>query len=366
MKYLFVIPTLEHGGAEVVTINLSNELSKRGHDVYLMTFNLRGELQDRLNPQTKLINLNSNRARNCLIKLYYHLLFNKYDFVVSMLTASNIITGLVFRLPFLNSKLVIRIAGLFESRDFPLFPNILSRLIYFFSFSRKYKYIFNSTGSLESFTRYGIIDSSYTYAVIGNPVIDRSIQNLKNEAVDHQWLNDGSKKFVIISVGRLNKIKDHLTLIKAFAIVIKSKVNARLLIIGDGPERQNILTFISKHELNNFIDLIGFEQNPFKFMARSSLFTLTSLSEGFGNVIVEALACKLNIIATNSPGGVSDILDNGKYGKLVNVGDYNELSKVIIEFMNNKYDFNKEKLLQRAQDFSVDVITNSYLEFIQK
>ena len=93
---------------------------------------------------------------------------------------------------------------------------------------------------------------------------------------------------------------------------------------------------------------------------------LTSLSEGFGNVIVEALACKLNIIATNSPGGVTDILDNGKYGKLVNVGDYNELSKVIMDFMNNKYDFNKEMLLQRAQDFTVDVITNSYLEFIQK
>lgn len=366
MKYLFVIPSLEHGGAEVVTINLCNEIFKRGNDVFLMTFNLKGELQDRLNPQIKIINLNSNRARNCLIKLYYHLLFNKYDFVISMLTASNIITGLVFRLPFLSSKLIIRIAGLFERRDFPLFPDSISRLVYFFSFSKKYKYIFNSTGSLESFMRFGIIDSSYTYSVIGNPVIDKTIQNLKNEAVEHPWFNDRSKKYIIVSVGRLNKIKDHLTLIKAFAIVIKSKVNARLLIIGDGPERENILTFISKHGLNNYIDLIGFEQNPIKFMSRCSLFTLTSLSEGFGNVIVEALACKLNIIATNSPGGVADILDNGKYGKLVNVGDYNKLSKVIIDFMNNKYEFNKEMLLQRAQDFTVDVITNSYLEFIQK
>jgi glycosyltransferase involved in cell wall biosynthesis len=366
MKYLFVIPTLEHGGAEVVTINLCNEISKRGNDVYLMTFNLRGELQDRLNPQTKTINLNSNRARNCLIKLYFHLLFNKYDFVISMLTASNIITGLVFRLPFLNSKLIIRVAGLFENRDFPLFPNSLSKLVYYCAFSKKYKYIFNSKGSLESFTRYGVIDNTYTYNVIGNPVIDSTLQNLKNEAVDHPWFNENNKKFVIICVGRLNKIKDHFTLLKAFAIVIKSKVNARLLIIGDGPERENILTFISKNELNNYIDLIGFEQNPIKFMSRCSLFTLTSLSEGFGNVIVEALACKLNIIATNSPGGVIDILDNGKYGKLVNVGDYNELSKVIIDFMNNKYDFNKEMLLQRSQDFTVDVITNSYLEFIQK
>jgi Glycosyltransferase len=107
----------------------------------------------------------------------------------------------------------------------------------------------------------------------------------------------------------------------------------------------------------------GFVDNPYKFMSKASVFVLSSIYEGFANVIVEAMACGLSVVSTDCESGPREILEDGKYGKLVPVGDPEALAKATMETIKNPYD--KEFLILRARDFSVEAAVSKYLEIIE-
>jgi glycosyltransferase involved in cell wall biosynthesis len=172
------------------------------------------------------------------------------------------------------------------------------------------------------------------------------------------WGDDHT--YNILTVAELKKEKDHETLIKAFSSLPKA-LNAKLIILGEGYLRESLSDLIEQLDLHNSVELVGFVDNPYPWYLSADLFVLSSRWEGFGNVIVEALECGVPVVSTDCPTGPREILDNGRYGKLVPIGDYKALSIAIEE--SSKMTHSHELLINRAQDFSVSRISIEYLNY---
>lgn len=193
--------------------------------------------------------------------------------------------------------------------------------------------------------------------VIYNPAVSERIIPKSHETSGHHWLeNEGPP--VVIGVGRLTPQKDFQTLIRAFALV-REKQPSKLIILGEGEERLLLEKLIQEMDLENDVALPGFVDNPFAYMRRASLFVLSSLWEGFGNVLAEAMACGTPVVSTDCPSGPREILEDGKWGRLVPPGDHEALSEAIMATLNEPEHPDVEK---RARDFSVDVIIDQYIE----
>ncbi|MEC8440085.1 MAG: glycosyltransferase, partial [Chloroflexota bacterium] len=198
--------------------------------------------------------------------------------------------------------------------------------------------------------------------VIYNPAADEKIIDLSQEITDDYSF----KNYTIVNIGRLTKQKDHLTLLKAFKIVIK-KAKCNLIIIGEGSEKENIENYIRNNDLGNYVKLLGYKSNPWKYLSRSNLFVLSSIWEGFGNVIVESMLLGIPVISTRCKSGPAEILDNGKYGKLYDIYDYTKLSELILNEISSKELENSSNIAKkRSEDFSIDKITESYIKYLDE
>ena len=147
-------------------------------------------------------------------------------------------------------------------------------------------------------------------------------------------------------------------LIKAFHEVLKKK-SARLVLVGDGPERKNLEKEARNLKLSNYIFFAGYQENPYKFMRESDVFVSSSRSEGFGIVLVEALSLGVSIVSTDCLAGPREVLQGGKYGKLVPVGNHQLMAKSILETLDAP--LASEDLKKRAEFFSPDTATDAYL-----
>ena len=192
--------------------------------------------------------------------------------------------------------------------------------------------------------------------VIHNPIEIKRVQEISCEEVTHNFFSEYESLPIIIAVGRLTKVKDFSTLIKAFSIVNK-KIPCRLIILGEGELRNELNSLAKDLNILNLISMPGFVENPYKYMKNSRIFVSSSLWEGFPNGLVEAMACGLHIIATDCEGGSAEILENGKWGKLVPVKDEVSMANAIIECLQNASCFN---VLDRANHFSTDKIISKY------
>jgi len=196
--------------------------------------------------------------------------------------------------------------------------------------------------------------------VIYNPVAPDILQKA-NEPLDHPWFSDGQPP-VILGVGRLNVQKDFPTLIKAFSLVRKKR-QARLMILGEGEDRPKLERLVQELGLEKEVALPGFGPNPFKFMRHAALFVLSSRWEGLPYALIEALFCGCPVVATDCPGGVAEVLEGGRWGKLVPVGDAEAMAEAIIEVLDNPPD--RKALQQRGLDFHIDRIGEQYVELIE-
>jgi glycosyltransferase involved in cell wall biosynthesis len=199
--------------------------------------------------------------------------------------------------------------------------------------------------------------------VIYNPVDVEEIERLSRDSVSHQWFT--KNEHIIISAGRLTKLKGYAYLIKAFSLVRK-RLPCRLLIVGEGEEREKLVRMAGRLNLDSDIEFLGFQKNPFKYMVNSTVFVSSSLSEGFGNTIVEAMALGLPVIATDCPSGPSEIIRSGGNGILVPVGDETLMAEAIVEVLSNNQLRRKlgEGAKIRASAFSIDRIKRYYSDLL--
>lgn len=161
-------------------------------------------------------------------------------------------------------------------------------------------------------------------ARVYSPIDLRAVSALAATPAAHPWLVEKELP-VVLSAGRLVRTKDYPTLLKAFRLLVRRK-RCRLLVLGEGRQRPRLESLVRRLGLSDCVDLAGFVPNPFPYMARADLFVLSSRFEGFGNVLAEALAVGTPCVATDCRSGPREILDDGRYGKLVPVGDARALS----------------------------------------
>lgn len=193
-------------------------------------------------------------------------------------------------------------------------------------------------------------------SVVHNPVYRSELLDRAVETVDHPWLQ-GNGPPVLLAAGKLKPQKDFPTLLRAFAQVRASRA-ARLVILGEGAKRDELLELARELDIVEDVDLPGQVENPYAFMSRASLFVLSSAFEGLPNALIEALACGCPVVSTDCPSGPAEILENGKFGRLVQVGDAEALAEAINATLEAPP--SREALLQRARFFSLENAVSGY------
>ncbi|NEP19318.1 MAG: glycosyltransferase [Leptolyngbya sp. SIO4C1] len=200
-----------------------------------------------------------------------------------------------------------------------------------------------------------------------NPVDAVRIRHHAQAPPTHPWLKTKEMP-VILSVGRLAKQKNYPLLVEAFA-KLRNQQPARLVILGEGPERQTLEQQIRALNIKNWVSLPGFVSNPWAEMANADVFALSSEEEPFGLVLVEAMACDLPIVSTHALGnGPQAVLGDGKYGRLISNADAQCLASHLASILSDTA--LRSELIQlgrkRCEDFEPQKIAQTWLSFIDK
>ncbi len=194
------------------------------------------------------------------------------------------------------------------------------------------------------------------FTTVYNPALASDILPRSREPVAHPWLN-GEGPPVILGVGRLEPQKNFDNLLRAFALLRKER-EARLLILGEGSERRRLEERVTALGLNEDVQLFGFVDNPFAFLAKAAVFALSSDWEGLPTVLLEALAVGTPVVSTNCPSGPQEILDGGRFGKLVPLDDSRALAEGIGAVLSGEY--RPEDPTEWLEQFTVPYATDRY------
>ncbi len=195
---------------------------------------------------------------------------------------------------------------------------------------------------------------------IPNPVVRQDSESREPARLPHPWLADAGPP-VVLAVGRLTRTKDHAALLRAFARLRRER-SARLLVLGEGPERPRLERLARALDLTADVALPGFVPNPLAAMERAAVLVHTSRREGFGSVLAEALAAGCAVVATDCPGGPREILAGGRFGRLVPLGDDEALARAIEEAIDRPPE--RAALRARAEEFDLSRVASRYLDLL--
>lgn len=375
---LFCRSQVGGGGAERVILNIARRLSERGHRVDLVMARAEGRFLDQIPPRVRLVDLKAVAAVRVLPTLpripgaMKHVsalagpsaprvlgsvpAFARYlrrerpDAVLSALNYTNLAALFARRLAGTRTRSVISVHNHLSAS---LAHSVEPRLRAVPELARTYfpeadEIVAVSRGVADDLARVtGIRRERIT--TVYNPVVTPDLRELAEETPTHPWLRGGEgSPPVILAVGKLKPQKDFPTLLRAFARV-RAERAARLVVLGEGPELNALREFARTLGIEQDVDFPGFVDNPFALMSRAGVFVLSSAWEGFGNVLVEAMACGCPVISTDCPSGPSEILDDGRYGSLVKVGDSDTLAREILRALDAPVD--RKALRERAARF---------------
>ena len=378
------------GGAERVMLNLATALADRGHRVDLVMGRKEGHFLEEIPDTVTVIDLKIRSARQLLptllkmprvaAALAAHLSGSRLPWILggvpglaaylnqqrptallSALSYPNMTAVLARRLSIASTRTVISVhnhlsvatAGADRAAD-KTFPHLARRL-----YPEADRVVAVSDGVAE--------DLAHTLGLprtrirtIYNPVFRPDMLTLARAPLEHAWFAPGAPP-VILGIGKLKPQKDFGCLIRAFARV-RAVRPARLLILGEGSQREALLSLAGQLGVADDIALPGFVANPFAYLGRAAVFALSSAWEGLSNVIIEALACGCPVVSTDCPSGPAELLGRGAYGSLVPVGDDTALAQALLASLDHPP--HRERLLDRARQFSVERAAEQYLSVL--
>jgi glycosyltransferase involved in cell wall biosynthesis len=361
-KIAIFIQSLRIGGAERVAINLSKGFIEQGLQVDLLLADCSGGLLSEVPAQVTIIDLKGKRVLFSLFPLVRYLRTRHPDLLYGIQTHTSLIAVMAGRLARIKMPVFISLHTVLSTSlaGEPSFRNRLIKIISSLFFRYADAAICISKGVAEDFIKTTGMPPQKTH-VVYNPIVYPGLEQEARQSISHPWFATGNKP-VILAVGRLVVAKDYPTLLNAFSL-LNRKRQANLLILGEGRERLRLEALVRQLGLTENVQMPGFVKNPYAYMARARLLVLSSRWEGFGNVLVETLACGTPVVSTDCKGGPGEILEGGRFGRLVPVGDAQALAAAMLETLQTPPD--RAMLRQRAQDFTLEKSVKEYLRVFQ-
>ncbi len=372
-RVLFVIPTLGGGGAERVFLHILRHLDRKKFSPKVVLFEKKGELLSDLPSDIEVIALKDTEGvyktyGTVFLKLTRRIskVFRteKPDIVLSFMWYTNFVTLLGRMLSRVRCRVVI-------SERYSLSPSFEGKLVEFLRrmtirlfYPRADNIIVNSKEMGRQIVKLSRV-SVNKVTVIYNPVDTVRVLHLGKEKVDHPWFHDGLP--IIIGIGRLSRQKGFDYLIHAIRLLAVQGKDCRLVLLGTGTEENNLKKLASDLGIAERVEILGFQQNPYLFLARSTVFVLSSLYEGFPNVLLEALALGTPSIATRCPTGPEELVTDGVNGILIPPADKHALASALEKLLSDNTlraqlsDAGKK----RSMDFSVEHIVKQYEDALE-
>lgn len=352
-KILFITNNwyYDYGGRKTATTKIINDLSHRGFDITFANFEVgvkpiaKHKVKINYNFHTKVHVSTYFIKSNKRLFLSLIKMSKKYQFNVIICSGD----------PHFDIMTIfaIKIFNLFKKTKIILFAHIHPlKSIHIFSFPIK-DFIFNLGYYISSYFSYRLFDKIVTpgislkkffvhhllikqekITVINHPILNHN----NNEDIftkKNLFLSFVNNEKVLITAVRLNIFqKDFQTLFRALKELNK-KIRCRLIILGEGEDREKIIKLAKKLKIYNHIHLLGFKKNPIEYMKQADVFVFSSRFEGCPIILVEAMIAKIPIVSTDCDFGPKDILENGKNGILVPVGDYKSMAKAILKLLED-------------------------------
>ena len=397
-RIAFLLDSLSGGGAEKVILSLASGFASAGYSTDLLICKMKGALQNRIPQNVNVIQVASASSRRGLVCAIFadpgclrpvlglfvrkrkvpgtfkamptiikYLKTNQPRALLAALPKANINAILAKRYCGGPTRIVVGVhttlsadSRLGKKEPEPVDAYMLSMI------RRCYRQadaiVAVSRGAEKDICEYLGLHRERVTSVY-NPVATGDISFLCQQMPDHPWFQPGSTP-VILGVGRFVAEKDFPLLLDAFARVRQQREVHLVLLGGDVTSdeqrhlQQELIAQAGRLGLTHDFDMLGFVDNPFSYLNRAAVFVLSSRCEGFGNVLVEALLCGCPVVSTNCPSGPAEILEDGKYGKLVPVGDARKLADAICETLDSPPD--KDLLRARGGEFSLEGAVDSY------
>ncbi|MFP9193674.1 glycosyltransferase [Natrialbaceae archaeon A-CW1-1] len=366
MDIVIFLPDLRTGGVERIMLNLAKSLNANGEAVSIVVATRRGDFQNQVDDGINVVDLNIPRTPVGILGAvpYFATYIRKKqpDVIISSKPHANITAICSNILSGKKSKTIVTEHDI-KSDVLSYFGTKKTRITFFLA-SHIYNYSDQIVAVSES-VKEDLVDTfnlnSEDVIVIHNPVITDDFHEKRNQATKFPYFNSDEYE-VILTVARLDPRKNIPGLINAVSMLEWDK-KLKLVIFGEGRERERLEKVIEEDNLEDLVDLPGYTENPYPYMREASVFVLPSLSEGLPTVLIEALGCGCPIVATECSSGPPEILGNGEYGELVPTKNDQELANSILKILSNPPD--SEKLQKRSEDFSSDEISREYMKLIK-
>lgn len=355
-----LMPNFEAGGAERVMLRLAHGLVEQGHEVDLLVLSERGAYRNEVDPRVRIHCLHAARAWRGIPALVRYLRQRRPSALLSALFHANFMAVIARGLANTPTRVVISEHNTLELvRTSVGWARWLAfRVFLRWAYPRADAVVCVSQGIAQGLAA-AIPRLQPRLHVIGNPVITAELIRQSRQALSHPWLAAGQPPLVL-AAGRLIRAKGFDVLLPAFRQVM-SRVPARLVILGDGPERAPLQAQIAQLGLSQAASLQGFTYNPYAWMSRCAVFVLSSRHEGLPGALIEAMACGARVVSTDCPHGPSEILEQGKWGQLVPVDNVMALADAIVDTLHST---TAPDVRARAQDYSLAAAVGAYRDVL--
>lgn len=361
-RIAFFCPSMRGGGAERVLVNLVDGLVARGIAVDVVLAAAEGPLLGHLSPAARVVVLGSRRVLPCIVPLARYLRRERPRVLISSMSHANLVALWARALSRTATPVIVTVHNTLSvtSRDAGasygwIWPHLIQR---FYPYAEGIVAV--SGAAADDLSRAAHIPRELI-DVIYNPVINSGLRRQAEIVPDHPWFGPGQPP-VVLGVGRLTRQKDFPTLILAFAR-LRQQRRARLIILGEGDERSVLAGLISDLGLEADVALIGFRDNAASYMAHAAVFALSSAWEGLPTVLIEALAVGARVVSTDCPSGPREILQDGRLGALVPVGDATALACAIGDALDRP---DSSVPAEALAEFTGEVALEHYLRLIER
>ena len=349
------------GGVERMLVNLLNAFAGRGHRIHLVLIRSSSRHLQHLAPSIRTIDLGSRHTATSLWPLMRYLwryrpprLLVAKDRAGRLAVLARLLSGVHTRILLrLGTNLSAALAQ--RSRLQRWLRRTPIRLLY----SHIDQIIAVSEGVRQDTLAVSGIDPA-RISVIRNPVVTAQLYELAQQPPPHPWFTQPHPP-IILGAGRLTRQKDFPTLIRSFAR-LRETHDCRLIILGDGREAAELRGLAAQLGVAGDLDLPGFTDNPYSYMAHAQLFVLSSRWEGSPNVLTEAMALGTPVVATDCPSGPAEILQGGRYAPLVSMGDWQALANAMAQMLDSPP--TRDSLREAVREYAVETSASHYLKLL--